>query len=267
LSQAGHIVRPGGARKTWSIRYRDPSGVLLWEGKFKTRHAAQTRLNEVLGEIDKGIFTRRSSVTFEKFAEDWLAGRRQIRGSTEAGYGSIINRQLVPRLGPTIRVDSVPGRGSRFTFRLPLHPAVKPHDGVVATQTGSAARASEPARGQVILVADDNPAGREFARDILEAAGYRVVEAADGEDALARIAAARPAAVLLDIRMPRLDGFATLARIRGNPALAGLKVAALTAFAMQGDREKALAAGFDAYVTKPVTPAMLCAEVELLLAE
>jgi hypothetical protein len=79
--------------------YRDPTGVRQWEGKFKTRHDAQKRLNEVLGEIDKGTYSRRSSVTFEKFAEDWLASRRRIRGSTEAGYGSIINRQLVPRLG------------------------------------------------------------------------------------------------------------------------------------------------------------------------
>lgn len=99
------MVRPGGTRKTWSIRYRDPLGVLQWEGKFKTRHDAQKRLNEVLGDIDKGTYTRRSSVTFEKFAEDWLAGRRQIRGSTEAGYGSIIKRQLVPRLGSIVVAD------------------------------------------------------------------------------------------------------------------------------------------------------------------
>jgi integrase len=99
MSQGGHIVKPTGARKTWSIIYRDPAGIQRWEGKFKTRSAAQQRLNEVLGQIDKGTYARPSSVTFEKFAEDWLAGRRQIRGSTESGYGSIINRQLVPRLG------------------------------------------------------------------------------------------------------------------------------------------------------------------------
>ena len=77
LSQAGHIVRPGGARKTWSIVYRDPLGVQQWEGKFKTRHDAQKRLNEVLGEIDKGTYTQRSSVTFEKFAEiGWRGAAR-----------------------------------------------------------------------------------------------------------------------------------------------------------------------------------------------
>ena len=98
MSQGGHIVKPSGKRKTWALIYRDPAGVQQWEGKFKKRTEAQTRLNEVLGAIDKGIYARPSSVTLEKFAEDWLAGRRQIRGSTESGYGSIINKQLVPRL-------------------------------------------------------------------------------------------------------------------------------------------------------------------------
>src|SRR5712671_4774756 len=99
MSQGGHIVKPTGRRKTWAIIYRDPTGIQQWEGKFKKRTEAQARLNEVLGAIDKGTFARPSSVTFEQFAEDWLAGRRQIRGSTESGYGSIINKQLVPRLG------------------------------------------------------------------------------------------------------------------------------------------------------------------------
>ncbi len=102
MSQGGHIVRPSGARKTWSIIYRDPAGIQRWEGKFKTRDAARRRLNEVLGEIDKGTYVRPSAMTFEQFAEAWLSGRRQIRGSTESGYGSIIRKQLVPRLGAVV---------------------------------------------------------------------------------------------------------------------------------------------------------------------
>ena len=87
MSQGGHIVKPAGRRRTWAIIYRDPTGAQQWEGKFKKRSEAQARLNEILGAIDKGTYARPSSVTFEKFAEDWLAGRRQIRGSTESGYG------------------------------------------------------------------------------------------------------------------------------------------------------------------------------------
>jgi integrase len=99
MSQRGHIVKPRGKRRTWALMYRDPDGQLRWEGKFRTRRNAQRRLNEVLGEIDKGTYSRPSDTTFEQFAESWLSGRRQIRGSTESGYGSIIRKQLVPRLG------------------------------------------------------------------------------------------------------------------------------------------------------------------------
>jgi integrase len=99
MSQRGHIVRPEGNRRTWAIMYRDLVGLLQWEGKFKTKSAAKSRLNEVLTQIDKGTYTRPSALSFERFAEEWLSGRRQIRGSTESGYGSLINAQLIPRLG------------------------------------------------------------------------------------------------------------------------------------------------------------------------
>lgn len=106
MSQRGHIVRPTGHRRTWAIMYRDGDGNLRWEGKFGSRTEAQRRLTSVLGEIDKGTYTRPSSLTFEDFSREWLAGRRQIRGSTESGYGSLIKSQLIPRLG-SLRVSHI----------------------------------------------------------------------------------------------------------------------------------------------------------------
>jgi CheY-like chemotaxis protein len=114
-----------------------------------------------------------------------------------------------------------------------------------------------------ILVADDNAAIREMLRDALEDR-FEVVEAPDGRDALEKIAALRPDLVLLDIGMPALDGFEVLRRVRQDPALAGVRIAALTAFAMESDRERAMAAGFDAYISKPVELRALRAEVERL---
>ena len=99
MSQRGHIVKPAGPRKTWAVMYRDLDGNLRWEGKFKIKCAAQRRLTEALREIDQGTYSRPSTITFEQFAKDWLATRRQIRGSTLAGYSSAINKQLIPRLG------------------------------------------------------------------------------------------------------------------------------------------------------------------------
>jgi len=104
MSQRGHIVRPAGTRKTWSIIYRDSRGKLQWEGKFKTKGDAQRRLNAALGETESGADTLPRSTTFEQFARDWLSNRKLLRGGTEAGYASIINNQLIPHLGK-IRVS------------------------------------------------------------------------------------------------------------------------------------------------------------------
>ncbi|MFZ0805864.1 MAG: response regulator, partial [Candidatus Sulfotelmatobacter sp.] len=103
-----------------------------------------------------------------------------------------------------------------------------------------------------ILVAEDNPANRELLRERLEASGYNVTEACNGQEALDMIAQSRPDLLLLDISMPVLDGFATVRKIRENPQLSALPVLAVTAYAMRGDRDKVLNAGFDGYLSKPI---------------
>jgi two-component system cell cycle response regulator DivK len=118
-----------------------------------------------------------------------------------------------------------------------------------------------------ILVADDNAASRELVREVLAAPGREILEAAQGQEALNRIEESRPDLVLLDIQMPVLDGFAVLYRLRRTPALAHIPVVALTAFAMQGDRQRALAAGFDEYITKPIDAAALRRQVRVLVPE
>jgi two-component system, cell cycle response regulator DivK len=116
-----------------------------------------------------------------------------------------------------------------------------------------------------ILVVDDNPISRELVREVLDAPDRVIVEAAHGQEALDRIAEQTPDLVLLDIQMPMLDGFSVIRRIRQDPRLAPVRVLALTAFAMKGDRQKALAAGFDDYVTKPIDCTALRKQVEQIL--
>jgi PAS domain S-box-containing protein len=113
-----------------------------------------------------------------------------------------------------------------------------------------------------VLVADDNPAGRDLVRESLAEHVSAIIEAADGREALAKIRETHPDLVLLDIQMPEMDGYAVVREIRADPALQGIRVVALTAFAMQGDRERAIEAGFDDYITKPVTLAKLKAQLE-----
>lgn len=114
---------------------------------------------------------------------------------------------------------------------------------------------------KTILVAEDNVVNRELIREMLDAWRFRVLEATDGEQALAAIKAERPDLVLMDIQMPRQDGFSVLRKLRLDPQLAAIPVLALTAYAMRGDSEKALAAGFNAYITKPIDMPSLRQEI------
>ncbi len=118
-----------------------------------------------------------------------------------------------------------------------------------------------------VLMAEDSPVNRELLREILESRGYQVDEAVDGEEALEKMGRSRPDILLLDIGMPKLDGFGVIQRVRQDPSLANLPVLAVTAYAMRGDREKGLDAGFDGYLSKPVNARSLFAEMERVLSK
>ncbi len=117
-----------------------------------------------------------------------------------------------------------------------------------------------------ILVADDKPAGRELVRTVLEDRGYEIFEASDGIEALDSAHRNHPDLIILDLHMPGLDGFGVIKELRLDAHFATTPVVALTASAMQGDRQRALTAGFTGYITKPVSLKALRAEVERLLA-
>lgn len=103
----------------------------------------------------------------------------------------------------------------------------------------------------LVLVVDDEPNILETISFVLEMEGFRVATAEDGEEALAQIAALRPPVVVLDAMMPRRDGFDVCRTIKADPGLAGVHVVMLTAMGQKADRERALAAGADHFMTKP----------------
>ena len=118
------------------------------------------------------------------------------------------------------------------------------------------------AAGALILVVEDNGKNMKLFRDVLLAKGYCTLEATSGEEAVALAVAHSPDLVLMDIQLPDIDGVAALGRLRADVRTASLPVLALTAQAMEGDRERFLAAGFDGYVSKPVNIAEFVATVE-----
>ncbi len=118
---------------------------------------------------------------------------------------------------------------------------------------------------KTVLIADDRATSRELVRTVLENSGYSVTEASDGVEALRSARELKPDLIILDLHMPRLDGFGVIREIRRDLILSATPVMALTASAMQGDRERALSAGFTGFVAKPIQLSALRSEVERLL--
>ena len=108
-----------------------------------------------------------------------------------------------------------------------------------------------------LLIVDDNPANLKLARVLLAREGYEVRTAGDAEEALAVIEAFPPELILMDLQMPGMDGFELTSRLKANPALRGTIILALTAYAMKGDEARALAAGCDGYIAKPIDTRLL----------
>jgi len=115
-----------------------------------------------------------------------------------------------------------------------------------------------------ILLADDNLRSRELMREILEASDHHVMEAVNGRDALDLVHQNRPDLVFLDLQMPVMDGFRVIQELRNDPRFRRLPVVAVTASAMLGDRERAIAAGFDSYIAKPINLSEVRKQVEAL---
>jgi two-component system cell cycle response regulator DivK len=112
-----------------------------------------------------------------------------------------------------------------------------------------------------ILVVEDHEENRNIVRDLLQSAGYEMLEALTGEDGVALAERERPDLILMDIQLPGLDGYEATRRIKANPALRAIPIIAVTSYALSGDDQKALAAGCDAYVTKPFSPRALLAKI------
>ena len=115
-----------------------------------------------------------------------------------------------------------------------------------------------------ILVVEDQEDNRRIMRDLLVNAGYELIEADSGEEALTAVEKRRPDLILMDIQLPVIDGYEATRRIRSNPDFTAIPIIAVTSYALAGDEAKALAAGCNEYVTKPFSPRALLAKVQEL---
>ena len=222
---------------------------------------------------DTGIGMSRKQIAklFSPFSQADTSTTRQYGGT---GLGLAICHSLVKLMGGAIWCESVPGEGSTFrftaSFDLPVETKTQPSAHIEASATlntsGNAedakdaeklAAALAPLRGMKILLVEDNLINQMVAEELLEIAGFSVDKASNGKEALVRVFETDYALVLMDIQMPVMDGFAATRAIRAESRYAHLPIIAMTALAMQGDREKSLEAGMNDHVTKPIDAAEL----------
>jgi CheY-like chemotaxis protein len=190
-------------------------------------------------------------------------------------------REIVELHGGRVDVSSKVGIGSRFAFDLlcgnlpfvfplPAEPSAS-IDVVPQPSVDSSAIAPQPElssgepslrKQPLIAIADDDQANIDTVSDYLKAKGYDIIVAKNGREAIDQTKLHRPDAILMDVQMPVLNGLAAIQELRCEPEFAQLPIIALTALAMQGDRERCLAAGATEYMTKPVTLRVLAATIQ-----
>jgi two-component system, cell cycle response regulator DivK len=107
--------------------------------------------------------------------------------------------------------------------------------------------------GELVLIVDDNEKNVKLARDVLQFAGFRTLETGSGGEGVSLAAEHLPAVILMDIRLPDMEGTAALRNLKDDPRTAEIPVVAVTSFAMKGDKDRFLAQGFDGYLEKPIS--------------
>jgi PAS domain S-box-containing protein len=215
-----------------------------------------------VSDTGPGISAARQTQLFQPFNR--LGA--EFSGIEGTGIGLVISRRLVEMMGGHIGVESAPGAGSTFWIELPCA-ADRIDRAPMSPAAACQAVVSDPAPQSVVLYIEDNPANLQLMRQLFaHRRRLRLLTAATAALGLELAATHRPDLILLDINLPGLDGYEVLRRLRALPVTADIPVAAVTANAMPQDIERGRAAGFSAYLTKPLDVAGVFEAVDRLLA-
>jgi len=262
-----------------AVKFTERGGVEMEVSVSPGPEGAERTLRFDVRDTGIGISADRIDQIFDRFTQAEDSTRRRFGGT---GLGLAISKQLIHLMGGEIRVEARAEGGSHFWFAMPLcrtdgSPGLvevpKSQSELEAPSSGAESVATAASR---ILLAEDNPVNQQVAVSMLEMLGHRVELVGDGRQALEALERSNFDLVLMDCQMPELDGFEVTSRLReneaadaraGEPTSPRVPVIALTANAMQGDRERCLAAGMDDYLSKPLTLAQLGAALGKWLPE
>lgn len=190
-----------------------------------------------------GIAPERLEHMFDAFQQADTSISRRYGGT---GLGLPIARTLAERMGGTLRASSQEGQGSIFTLEIPL-----PFSQQTVEVDSNSAHLTQSGHGQSVLLVEDNPVNQTVIEAMLRSLGYQVSLVGDGAQAVYHAKRHAYAAILMDCRLPVMDGYEATRQIRCLPACADVPIIALTANALQGDREACLDAGMNDYLAKP----------------
>ena len=213
-----------------------------------------------------GIAPEQQEKLFQAFSQADSSTTRKYGGT---GLGLAISRKIVRMMGGEISVESAQGHGSTFSFtarlgkRLKTAAAAGDMDGSLDREVE---RALERIRGARVLLVEDNEINQQVAEALLADVGLEVVVANNGAEGLKRLAAEQFDLVLMDIHMPVMDGYKATRCIRERPEYADLPVVAMTAHALQEERERCVAAGMNSHIAKPIEIGVLHAELARWIA-
>jgi PAS domain S-box-containing protein len=215
--------------------------------------------------VDTGIGIAANDLQrlFQPFVQISSSLNRQYEGT---GLGLALVKQIVELHGGQVMAESEVGKGSCFSVALPyeMSQSSAPESPTVSTTLPPVV--IDPDNAPLILLAEDNEANIQTFSSYLTAINYRIVTARNGEEAVAMAKAESPDIILMDIQMPDMDGLEAIALIRADETIAAIPIIALTALAMEGDRERCLAAGANEYLSKPIKFRQLNSAIQRILA-